>query len=943
MNKLDQVIQARFGSLLDPDEIATISRKFALLDPATQAEAHDMGLILSDVSLKAAIEYYRMVPETVQIISTEELPSWVGLGIRIAEKSSAAGIKFFKQGGAGLSQLSDPHKRYLFFRHGMTIANQDYNLALEYYQQAPTLLARLSLSDDDLTRWIDQALELRKKDYTLAIEYFRITPILLTSLSLLLLPKWVKVAIDLAHEKLFSALLFIRTSPETFSNIPSHFEKERLLDLMGEVIIQRPTDVPLIFSESVAILSAFRKIHQGQAFLDAAIKIALYDAEVATLFFLNSRKVLTALGPESNQFPEWADHGISLLKKDRVAARLFFLFESKSAHQAVDQLKGGVSLKTISRRLKLFSEALSGKEICIQATTAVSPKTPATIWLPPYFNQFSTEAENIEWYKIATAYQAGYLEFGTFTPTLEAIQKFSDETGGRRTETSFADLFLLFPDTKLIEQLFEIAEGARIEYFLRDEYPGLHGAMNRMREAELHKRPPLMGLSPRGVLVELLSQISIAAKTKEPIPPVLQATLFEACRMMGPVQDKGADVISSLRAAKRVYQLIQTEDKIEPIDKEMEPFQDRGEQRRGSGKGEGKIGSSVRGFIDPHLVKATSFGTTEQEPPHDVQQAPQTTEGKQETRFSSQDAEEMQTAEQVGRPKEGFFYDEWDCEAEDYRLGWCQVMEREVTSEGISEAALTEKSGWIQAIQTAFSYLRPEERKRFKGELDGEELDLDALIRRRADMKAGETPSDRVYIQRRKKERSVAALFLVDLSGSTQQQIASKSVLQIEKEALGLLAKAMEAVGDPFAFYGFSGNGRGQVDFYRIKEFDEPYILEIDRRIAALKPALQNRDGAAIRHAVYKLAAQPYKIKTLILISDGKPLDSDYARSYAIADTAMALREARQKGIYPYCITVDREGEEYLKGMYGEVAFTVMDDPSRLPERLPQIYKRLTS
>ena len=59
-------------------------------------------------------------------------------------------------------------------------------------------------------------------------------------------------------------------------------------------------------------------------------------------------------------------------------------------------------------------------------------------------------------------------------------------------------------------------------------------------------------------------------------------------------------------------------------------------------------------------------------------------------------------------------------------------------------------------------------------------------------------------------------------------------------------------------------------------------------------------------------------------------------------DTAMALREARNLGIHPFCITVDPEGKHYLAQMYGEVGYTVISRVESLPTRLPLIYRRLT-
>jgi nitric oxide reductase NorD protein len=158
-----------------------------------------------------------------------------------------------------------------------------------------------------------------------------------------------------------------------------------------------------------------------------------------------------------------------------------------------------------------------------------------------------------------------------------------------------------------------------------------------------------------------------------------------------------------------------------------------------------------------------------------------------------------------------------------------------------------------------------------------------------------------------------------------------------------LLCEALEAVGDQYAVYGYSGQGRRQVDFLILKDFDEPAGRLAGGRIGALSPRQQNRDGAAIRHAFRKLLAREARHRLLILLSDGKPLDDGYADEYSLEDTKMALREARMKGIEPFCITVDRTADDYLRRMYGEVRFLIIDRASALPERLPRLYRRLTA
>ncbi len=213
------------------------------------------------------------------------------------------------------------------------------------------------------------------------------------------------------------------------------------------------------------------------------------------------------------------------------------------------------------------------------------------------------------------------------------------------------------------------------------------------------------------------------------------------------------------------------------------------------------------------------------------------------------------------------------------------------------------------------------------------------------DRRSRNEPSDRIYYKREKRERQVAVAFLLDMSGSTGRQIGSgqRRVIDVEKEGLILLSEALAAVGDQYALYGYSGQGRSHIDLVKLKDFQESSLSRAALRIGAVIPLQQNRDGAAIRHVVHRLLQQTARTRLLVLLSDGKPLDDGYGDEYSLEDTKMALREARQQSVHPFCITVDHTASDYLKRMYGEVGFVVIDDVNALPIRLPRIYQRLTS
>ena len=308
--------------------------------------------------------------------------------------------------------------------------------------------------------------------------------------------------------------------------------------------------------------------------------------------------------------------------------------------------------------------------------------------------------------------------------------------------------------------------------------------------------------------------------------------------------------------------------------------------------------------------------------------------------------EQPAPVDQTGPGDRAVRYPEWDQGINDYRLNWCRVVERaaEEGSGDIVGATLSAHGSEVSALRRFFESLRPPGLRRVPGQADGDELDVDAAVRMCAERAAGADLSDRIYVRRERKERDVAAAFLVDVSGSTSRHLDDgRRVIDLEKEGLVLLCEALEAVGDQYALYGYSGQGRGQVDFLLIKDFDDQLGGKAAQRLGGLTPMRQNRDGAAIRHATAKLLAREARTRLLVLISDGRPLDDAYKDEYSLEDTKAALREARQRGVHPFCITIDREADGYVRRMYGDVQFTVIDHLEALPKRLPRIYQRLTT
>jgi nitric oxide reductase activation protein len=360
--------------------------------------------------------------------------------------------------------------------------------------------------------------------------------------------------------------------------------------------------------------------------------------------------------------------------------------------------------------------------------------------------------------------------------------------------------------------------------------------------------------------------------------------------------------------------------------------------------------------------------------------------------FEALQAELQQEYGELATQSQTFLYDEWDHIIGDYRRSWCRLTETTLEDEGVAfvEETRQRHAALFAQVSRQFQLLKPDTFQHVKRLVDGEEIDLDSAIEAFVDRRASHTIPEKVYRRRQRRARSVAAVFLLDMSASTDDVVKElapagtpppqvsppprlydfsgfvqddqaympsrvpvvspprRRIIDVEKEALVLMAEALEGLGDIYGVYGFSGYGRDQVDFFVIKEFKERYDVRVQGRIAAIKPHRSTRMGPAIRHAIYKFTLQEARVKLLLLLSDGYPQDFDYgkdrkSKEYGIQDTTRALHETRRQGIQTFCLTVDPAGHEYLRAMCPDQQYLVLDDIASLPKELPKVYRSLTT
>lgn len=305
---------------------------------------------------------------------------------------------------------------------------------------------------------------------------------------------------------------------------------------------------------------------------------------------------------------------------------------------------------------------------------------------------------------------------------------------------------------------------------------------------------------------------------------------------------------------------------------------------------------------------------------------------------------EMEGKEPVSAP---YHYSEWDYQIQLERPAWATVQEKRPklgNMQCIDEIAQQYKRE-IARMKFLLDAMQPQGTRRIRKLEDGDEIDINAAIRSMIDIRMGMYPDPRIMMRSIRKVRDISVLVLLDLSESTNEKVAGQeyTVLDLTRQATVLLANAIDKIGDPFAIHGFCSDGRHDVEYYRYKDFDQPYNEIPKARIAGMTGQLSTRMGAAMRHASHYLKLQKSSKKLLLIITDGEPADIDVRDpQYLRHDTKKAVEEAGRAGIVTYCMSLDPRADQYVSRIFGERNYLVVDHVERLPEKLPILYAGLT-
>ncbi|HMU55863.1 MAG TPA: VWA domain-containing protein [Nitrospira sp.] len=956
---------------------------------------------LESVSSKGARAAIDALPELDRRTALSSVLAWLDLGVALSESSGATALRYFRDSPLVLGVIESPASRAGVLAIGLELADQDANVAFEYLRTAPQLVS--ALPGGQLRGWLEIGTELTAVDVVVGLEYIRQIPALVPVLPLDEVRRWLSFGMmlitpnSLGKPDYVATIEFLRTSPAILGDIDPSSLRSKVVALGALLAGRAPRAGIEWLAESPRLLRSLPSPELRLKVLQYGLLVAEQDAESALAYLRRAPDVIGLIGdiPDAgSRFEDWFKSGMEVLAYNAEGARAYFATETHKALASVEQALSGVPLRRVARRMKLFVQGLCGTDVAIAALpdSAVSAAARATvsadgrtILLPAVLRRYPTADRNERLYLVMAAHEAGHLEFGTYRLQLESLDDLCRtvvERYGRSAEpppSSLAELFRRYPHPGLIRDLWTLLEDGRVERLLREEYPGLRQDLARLAEEAVTPRDPAQGLTAKELIVDCLLRLTTGESADAAVPHGVReevAALWELCRPMLAGTSTAEDAV---RCAHEVY--VRMEELLAPRAGMIAGDRREEEQDVGMGPASSEQSGDLyrpvtnwayRGEMNPEFVTRGDDETVESHDDHGRSAHPgapsmaRPSEGgqaQQDDRQSAEDAlgggrslpsvaEELLALDVDARPAaeartdgtRAVYYPEWDSVIQDYRVNWCRVIERpaEAGSDECVASVLTAHRSAVASLRRAFESLRPPALRRVSGQVDGEDIDLDAVVRRSADLLAGAEGGDRVYLRREKRERDVAAAFLVDVSGSTGKQLdGTRRVIDVEKESLVLLCEAMDALGDRYALYAYSGQGRASVEFLTIKDFDEGLGSATAHRVGGLRPRQQNRDGAAIRHASAKLLAHDAKTRLLLLLSDGRPLDGEYKDDYALEDTKAALLEAKRRGIVPFCVTIDRESDAYLRRMYGDVGYAVIDRVETLPLKLPRIYRHL--
>jgi nitric oxide reductase NorD protein len=641
----------------------------------------------------------------------------------------------------------------------------------------------------------------------------------------------------------------------------------------------------------------------------------------------------------------WALRGADILQSGRARGEAYFRLESEESLALLLEHLPGFRLADRSRLLTMLLDVWYGEAIDLKESSWSPEKgrpfvetDGRTLYLPAVM---SGRDEAI----LAVLHGAGHIRYGTFDrKAMQAMFDLAHVELPKTGPVSWAPLYIQYGDDALRFQLiFDLCEDLRVDFRINRRVP------NYLRRLAATARASATHHASSGAYFEralasvegALAYLRGEGSVDERLRPLLQST---------------ATVADAYRIAQAMY----ADDDLPQVN-DLETM--HAAYLPGRGPNSSRLAHPTEQQDEDQQTQSGAEQSEQQEEGEEESQTPQNAEageqqdsGKREevAGYGESSGASTQTAGKAenergdkGNSDKGVPYPEWDYREGRYKRNWSWVQEKRLAESNMSETArlMKQYSQALKRLKKAIQSQKPTRMAPKLRQLDGDDMDLNAVVSYVAEKQAGRSPKADIYRRREMRQREIAVTLLADMSTSIMQHLPEGGGRLVDRVRAGVLlfAESMEEVGDNYSIAGFCSKYRDNVSYYNIKDFDEPLSQEVRSTIGGMSGRLATRMGAAIRHATANFEGIDSRRRLLLILSDGRPEDYDDGgdRRYLHEDTRMAVKEAVAKGVHPFCITVDTMANQYLPQIFGPGHYLVLDQINSLPNKLPEIYLRL--
>ncbi len=555
-----------------------------------------------------------------------------------------------------------------------------------------------------------------------------------------------------------------------------------------------------------------------------------------------------------------------------------------------------VNLIDIKSRLTIFARAITGNPIDIFPAKREGGYKNNNFFLPTLFLEFSTYEENLSFYLFRVLYLSiqKNLELNWQDNTDHPIEE-SQEIALEESKKILESLFKEFPIAKAIHTELLNLYNSKVTEKIPVDYSFIYGKWMRNNPE----------FSPNDKLKNFNEKAKKAID--EEIKTILKANAVE-------------EVVSLQIDQKQQEDYVMTHD-FEKID--------TAEEWDGGWRdfdGDDELDEHSKALEELNMKYTVRVDDTT----HSVYQA----EFVENTTVA--ESSEINTKDYY------ISYDEWDYSKREYKKDFCKLYPKNITETDTAyyKKTLTENASTLMGLRKMLTNINNKYQQQ-RRQTQGEEFDLDALTDLYIDIHSGHTPSENIYLSKRKKEKDLSILMLLDVSLSSDGYAANNRVIDVEKQVSILFGEILNEFDVDFSIDCFYSKTRNYATYLTLKGFDDDWD-KAKFKIGAVEPEGYTRIGTALRHSGALLDKRDTNNKWIILISDGKPNDYDkYEGKYGINDVKQALRELNERNINSYALAIEANAKYYLPQMFGSNHYEILTTPVELLQSLAKLYDKI--